>query len=123
DATLLFAGVALIVVAMINSAMAYRRLPRSGARSPRRGMIYSAIAGCLMGFFYPQLMRAISPNFNREPIVPGMLTPYAGLVAFGAGVLASNFVWNTIFMRTAHLSFADYFRGSARLHAIGILGG
>jgi glucose uptake protein len=123
DPTLLFAGVALIVLAMIFSALAHRRLPRSGARSPLRGLLFSAVAGCLMGLFYPQLMRAISPNFNREPIVPGMLTPYGALVFFGTGVLASNFVWNTIFMRTSKLAFSDYLRGSARLHAIGILGG
>ncbi|MEP6825995.1 MAG: hypothetical protein ABI919_14400, partial [Ramlibacter sp.] len=123
DPGLLFTGVALIVFAMIMSALAHKRLPRSGMRNPLRGVVYSAIAGCLMGFFYPQLMRAISPNFNSAPIVPGMLTPYAGLVFFAAGVLGSNVVWNTVFMRTGHLGYADYFRGSARLHAIGILGG
>src|SRR5438552_1148473 len=75
DPTLLFTGVALIVVAMVLSAMAHRRLPSTGVRRPLRGVIYSAIAGALMGFFYPQLMRAISPNFNAAPIAPGMLTP------------------------------------------------
>jgi glucose uptake protein len=120
---LLFAGVACIVCAMLLSAIAHRRLPKSGARSPLRGLIYSAIAGCLMGLFYPQLMRAISPNFSREPIIPGMLTPYVGLFVFGVGVLISNLVWNTIFMKTAHLGFSDYFRGSFKLHAIGVLGG
>jgi glucose uptake protein len=123
DAGLLFTGVALIVFAMIMSALAHKRLPSSAVRTPLRGVVYSAIAGALMGFFYPQLMRAISPNFNSVPIVPGMLTPYVGLVFFGVGVLASNIVWNTVFMRTGNLSYADYFRGSARLHAIGILGG
>ncbi len=123
DAGLLFGGVALIVFAMIMSALAHKRLPAGGVRNPLRGVLYSAIAGALMGFFYPQLMRAISPNFNTVPIVPGMLTPYVGLVFFGAGVLGSNVVWNTVFMRTGKLSYADYFRGSARLHAIGILGG
>ena len=123
DAGFLFAGVALIVFAMIMSALAHRRLPQSGARNPLRGVIYSAIAGALMGFFYPQLMRSISPGFNTAPIVPGMLTPYVALVVFGVGVLASNFVWNTIFMRTGKVTYRDYFRGSARLHAIGILGG
>ena len=88
---------ALIVFAMIMSALAHKRLPQTGVRNPLRGVIYSAIAGALMGFFYPQLMRAISPNFNSAPIVPGMLTPYVALVVFGFGVLASNFVWNTHF--------------------------
>jgi len=123
DATLLFAGVALIVAAMIASALAHRRLPRAGGRSPLRGLIYSAIAGCLMGFFYPQLGRAISPGFNMIPIIPGMLTPYVALVAFGVGVLGSNIVWNTVFMQSANLKYADYFRGSLKLHAIGVLGG
>jgi len=123
DPALIFTGVALIVFAMIMSALAHRRLPQAGVRNPLRGVIYSAIAGALMGFFYPQLMRSISPNFNTAPIVPGMLTPYVALVFFGAGVLVSNFVWNTIFMHTGKLTYGDYFRGSARLHAIGMLGG
>jgi len=123
DPALLFIGVALIVFAMIMSALAHKRLPQAGVRNPLRGVIYSAIAGALMGFFYPQLQRSISPNFNSAPIVPGMLTPYVALVFFGAGVLGSNFVWNTIFMRTGKLTYGDYFRGSARLHAIGVLGG
>lgn len=121
--TLLFAGVALIVFAMVMSGAAHRRLPHPGARSPLRGLIFSAVAGCIMGLFYPQLMRAISPNFNVAPIVPGMLTPYVALFFFGAGVLASNLIWNTVFMRVGHVTYRDYFRGSAKLHGIGILGG
>jgi glucose uptake protein len=120
---LLFAGVALIVLAMVMSAVAHSRLPHGAGRSPLRGVVYSAIAGCIMGFFYPQLMRAISPNFQSEPIRPGMLTPYLALVCFGVGVFISNFVWNTVFMRAGKVTYAQYFGGSARLHAIGVLGG
>jgi glucose uptake protein len=120
---LLFAGVALIVFAMIMSGTAHRRLPRGGAKSPLRGLIFSAIAGCIMGFFYPELMRSISPDFNSSPTQPGMLTPYVALVCFGVGVLVSNILWNTIFMRAGHVTYGAYFRGSAKLHAIGILGG
>src|SRR5580700_7755969 len=46
DPALLFTGVALIVFAMIMSGIAHRRLPHAGARSPLRGLIFSAIAGC-----------------------------------------------------------------------------
>jgi glucose uptake protein len=106
----LFAGVALIVFAMIMSAAARR----SVGKSPVRGLIFSAVAGCIMGFFYPQLMRAIGP---------GKLTPYIALVFFGVGVLLSNIVVNTVFMKTGGVTYADYFRGSAKLHSIGILGG
>ncbi|MGA8030096.1 MAG: multidrug DMT transporter permease [Bryobacteraceae bacterium] len=123
DERLLFSGVALIVLAMAMSALAHRELPHSTGRRPLRGLIFSVIAGCIMGSFYPQLMRSISPGFNSAPIQPGMLTPYLALIFFGAGVLASNFIVNTIFMRAGHVTYADYFRGNSRLHLIGILGG
>jgi len=120
---MLFGGVALIVCAMVFSAVAHSRLPQGAGKNRLRGLIYSVIAGCLMGFFYPLLLKSISPNFNTAPIAPGMLTPYVALMAFGAGVLGSNIVWNTVFMRMGGVKYASYFRGSAKLHAIGILGG
>jgi len=45
---LLFVGVALIVLAMVLSGVAHRRLPRAGAKSPVRGLIFSAVAGCII---------------------------------------------------------------------------
>jgi glucose uptake protein len=121
NAALLFAGVAGVVCAMIFSAIAHRRLPKSGATNPLRGLMYSVIAGCLMGTFYPKLMESISPKWDT--IAPGMLTPYVALFVFGVGVLVSNLIWNTVFMKAAKLGFRDYFRGSLKLHVIGILGG
>jgi len=120
---LLFAGVALIVLAMVMSAQAHSRLPQASGRNRLRGVAASVLAGCIMGFFYPQLMRAISPNFNSQPIQRGMLTPYVALVVFGIGVFASNFLWNTLFMRAGKVTYSQYLRGSAKLHGIGILGG
>jgi glucose uptake protein len=76
-----------------------------------------------MGFFYPQLMRSVSPNFNSEPIRTGMLTPYLALVCFGLGVFSSHFLWNTIFMRAGKVTYGQYFQGGGRLHALGVLGG
>jgi glucose uptake protein len=108
--SLLFAGVALIVFAMIMSAAARQAI----GKNPVRGLIFSIIAGCIMGLFYPQLMRAIGP---------GRLTPYVALVFFGLGVLLSNIIVNTVFMKTGGVGYADYFRASAKLHWIGILGG
>jgi glucose uptake protein len=106
----LFAGVALIVFAMIMSGAARQTVGKNRSR----GLIFSIVAGCIMGFFYPQLMRAIGPT---------KLTPYVALVFFGAGVLLSNFIVNSVFMKTGGVTYADYFRGSAKLHWIGILGG
>ena len=123
DAGLLFAGVGLVLCAIGVSAVAHRRLPRTPGGGGAGGVLAAVAAGCLMGFFYPQLAASLSPDFTTAPIHAGMLTPYAALAVFGAGLLASNFLWNTIFMRRHGLRAADYFRGTPRLHAIGILGG
>jgi len=120
---LLFGGVALILLAMVLSAKAHSTLPHGAGKSPVRGVAYSGLAGVIMGFFYPLLMKAISPEFNSRPIAAGLLTPYVALFFFGAGVFLSNFLWNSWFMRTGGVSYRAYFRGSARLHAIGVLGG
>ena len=123
SAHLLFAGVALIVFAMIMSALAHRRLARAGQTKTVKGLVFSIVAGCLMGFFYPQLVAAISPDFAARAIEPGLLTPYSALVMFAVGLLASNVVVNTIFMRAGRYTYADYFRGRTRLHSLGFAGG
>jgi glucose uptake protein len=120
---LLFGGVALIVFAMLMSAKAHSLMPRKAGASFLRGLVCSVLAGALMGFFYPLLMKSISPDFNHKPIASGLLTPYVALFFFGAGVWLSNFVWNPWFMRMGRVKMRDYFRGSTRLHLIGILGG
>jgi glucose uptake protein len=119
----LFTGVALIVFAMVMSGLAYRKLPKGAGKDPLRGLVSSALAGAIMGGFYPQLMRSISTNFNTDPIQLGMLTPYSALMLFAGGVVLSNVVVNTIFMRQGKLTYADYFRGTFRQHLIGLLGG
>jgi len=120
---LLFAGVASIVFAMIMSALAHRRLKQAAKTKPFRGLAFSAVAGCLMGFFYPQLIASMSPDFTARAIQPGLLTPYSALVLFALGLLASNIVVNTVFMRAGKVTYRDYFRGRARLHSLGFLGG
>jgi glucose uptake protein len=123
SAALLSVGVALIVFAMIMSALAHRRLKQAAKTKPLRGLAFSAVAGCLMGFFYPQLIAAVSPDFSTRAIGPGLLTPYSALVLFALGLAVSNIVVNTIFMRAGQVTYGDYFRGRARLHVLGLAGG
>ena len=120
---LLSAGVALVMCAMVLSAIAYSRLPRSAGRSWTRGVIYAVIAGCLMGFFYPILSKSIFPDFGNGTIQAGFLTPYTALPLFGAGLLLSNIVVNTVFMRAGGYTYAEYFKGTPKLHSLGFLGG
>jgi glucose uptake protein len=122
NAALLTAGMACIILAMIMSALAHRRLGHAKTK-PLRGLAFATVAGCLMGFFYPQLLAAVSPDFNTRAIQPGLLTPYSALVVFAVGLLGSNVVVNTIFMRAGKVTYRDYFHGGARLHSLGFLGG
>lgn len=123
NATLLFAGVAMVVLAMIFSALAYSKLPREGDRGWKRGVVYAVIAGCLMGSFYPQLVSTVSAAFHSAPIEKGMLTPYSALLLFSAGLAASNIAVNTIFMRSAGVTYAQYCGGRFGLHLLGVAGG
>ena len=123
NAVLLICGVALIVFAMIMSALAHHRVEKASSARRVRGLAFSAVAGCLMGFFYPQLVASLSPDFTSRAIQPGLLTPYTALVLFAVGLVASNVLVNTIFMRAGKHSYAEYFRGRAWLHSLGFLGG
>lgn len=123
---LLGAGVACIVVAIVVDAVAYKRLASSDQKTPMKGIILSVVAGVLMGFFYRFVVAAMAGDFANPEA--GKLTPYTAVVLFSAGLLLSNFLWNTIVMIKPFagdpVSPADYFtKGNLRLHAIGILGG
>ena len=128
---LLALGVASVAIAIILDALAYRRLATGKGRTPGKGIILSVIAGVLMGFFYSYVARAIAPmhEVNGLPVLEaGKLSPYTAIVLFSAGVLASNFIWNTAIMAKPFVGepvpFGDYFtKGSIRLHSVGILGG
>ena len=123
---LLFAGVILIVVAMILNAIAYKRMPTDGNKKVNKGIIISIIAGVLMGLFYPIIIRSMATDFSVPEV--GMLTPYTALVLFAIGVFVSNFLFNTIVMYKPlsgdKTSYKEYFKlGTPKLHFIGILGG
>jgi glucose uptake protein len=130
---LLFLGVAGVVAAIVLSALAYRRLPSQGQKTTGKGIALSVVAGLLMGYFYRFVAASMFPisTVDGRLLVDaraGELSPYTALVVFSAGLLLSNFVWNTLVMKRPFVGdpvpFGDYFsRGSVRLHAIGILGG
>lgn len=123
DPMLIFSGVALVVVAMVMSALAYSKLPPVAGRRLGRGLVFAVVAGCLMGSFYPMLLQAISPDFGDAAIQSGFLTPYTALFFFGIGLLLSNGVVNTVFMKAGGKTYSRYFGGGSRLHSLGALGG
>ena len=122
----LFIGVALIVVAIIINAVAYRRKNKSAQAVSAKGIIISLIAGLLMSFFY-RFIAASMDMENFENPAAGKMTPYTAVFVFSCGIFLSNFLFNTILMKKpiegTPVSYADYFKGKFSTHLVGILGG
>jgi glucose uptake protein len=126
DPTLLFTGVALVVVAIVLDALAYKRLSNSQQSTPMKGIIISLIGGVLMGFFYRFVAASMSADFATP--TEGLFTPYSAVFVFSIGIFLSNFLWNSFFMyrpiKGEKVTYSDYFKkGNFRLHSIGLLGG
>lgn len=125
NSTFLFGGVALIVVAILLNANAYRKLSAQQEKVPTKGLVLAVVAGLLMGLFYKYVANSMFPDFTQP--ISGKLSPYTAVFLFALGILASNFLFNTILMRKpvegAPVSFKDYFAGNGRSHLMGILGG
>jgi glucose uptake protein len=122
-------GVGCVMMAIVLDALAYKRLAAMRKKTPTKGIILSVVAGVLMGFFYSFVAHAMGRFDSATHVLEaGKLSPYTAIVLFSTGVLASNFLWNSIVMARplsgVPVTYRDYFmKGNARLHLIGILGG
>ena len=117
---LLFGGVALVTVAIIVDAAAYRKRESSTRATTTRGIVLSLVAGLLMGSFYPLVARAM-----RSPEAPG---PYAIALFFAIGVLLSTVPANLLLMKRPldgkpPVDGADYWRAPISWHVAGLIGG
>ena len=105
--------------------MAYKRLTRVRNKVPGKGLLLAIVAGSLMGLFYKYVAQSMFPDFTNP--IPGKLSPYTAVVIFSAGILISNFLFNTLLMRFPiegnRVTFLNYFKGGVRNHLMGILGG
>ncbi len=123
--TILFTGLALIVVAIIIDAIAYKKHSSSQQKVSGKGIMLSVSAGVLMALFYRFVASSMATDFVSPEA--GKLTPYSAVFFFAIGVLASNLLFNYIIMKKpfegAPLSFKDYTNGSVKVHLTGILGG
>ena len=126
DPVTLFIGVALIVVAIICNGIASGKLQKENKAGANKGIILAVVAGTLMAFFYRFVAAAMDLDNFAAPAV-GKATPYTAIVIFSIGVLVSNFVFNTFVMRKPFVgepvSYSEYFKGNAKTHLVGMLGG
>jgi glucose uptake protein len=129
DVPMLALGVGCVMIAIVLDALAYQRLAAAGKKTPTKGIILSVVAGILMGCFYSFVAQAMGQvSSTTHALEAGKLSPYTAIVLFSSGLLASNFLWNSIVMAKPFsgtpVTYRDYFtKGNTRLHLIGILGG
>jgi glucose uptake protein len=117
---LLFVGIALIAIAIVLDAGAYRLRERERAATSKRGVILSLAAGLLMGTFYPFVSKAMSGD--------QAMGPYSTAFIFTIGVLVCSIPVNYLFMRRpldggTSVSMGSYFSAPASFHVWGLIGG
>ncbi|MCM1151165.1 MAG: multidrug DMT transporter permease [Alistipes sp.] len=129
DPVLLLLGVALVVAAIVCNGIAsgmHQRAGGAASQTNTKGLWLAAGAGILMSFFFRCVVKGMDVDHFAAPTA-GMMTPYSAIFVFSLGVLASNFLFNTLIMRYPFVGervrYAEYFRGSVRTHAVGMLGG
>jgi glucose uptake protein len=127
----LFTGAAIVGIAIVVDAMAYSAHAKDNAPPPppgkkkrqgsvsAKGIVLCCASGILMGSFYPLVELAKQGEIG--------LGPYAVGFIFALGVFLSTFVFNLYFMNLPvqgeRVMFSQYFRGTAKQHMLGILGG
>jgi glucose uptake protein len=144
NAYLLFLGVALVTAAIVLDARAYRKLTGPNATGSTKGLVLAVLCGILMSLFYYLVSRAIGKveiagvkeladvtaknlQLQGAGIQAGKMTAYTANMIFAMGILLSNFVINTAIMAKPFVGepvpLGDYFKGAARDHLWGIVGG
>ena len=126
DPLLLFGGVALVTVAIVLDAAAYRKRDKDAPAATTRGIVISLVAGLLMGSFYPLVARAMAGDPARPEIAPP--GPYAIALFFAIGVLLINIPANWLLMKKPldgkpSVSGADYWQAEFGWHMAGVFGG
>jgi glucose uptake protein len=142
DPAMLSLGVALVAIAIVLDARAYRKLAGHGASGSTKGLVLAVLCGILMSLFYFLVARAIgkveipgqvdpanvtAANLKLGVIQAGKLTAYTANMAFALGILLSSFVFNIAIMKKPFVGepvpLGDYFKGAAKDHLWGIVGG
>jgi glucose uptake protein len=125
DAVWLFTGVALITLAIVFDAIAYRKKSSQNQKISTKGIVLAVVGGVLMALFYRFVASSMISDFDKPEA--HLLTPYTAVFVFSGGILLSNFIFNSILMKKPFegtpVTYSQYFNGRLKEHLIGILGG
>lgn len=117
---LLFGGVALVVLAIVVDALAYRRRESQQRSVGARGIWISVACGLLMGIFYPLVTKAVTGEHS--------LGPYSVAFLFAIGTALCAIPVNFLFMKkpltgTPPVNMVQYFQAKPAWHFWGVMGG
>jgi glucose uptake protein len=117
---LLFGGMALVVLAIILDALAYRRRESERRSVSGRGIWISVACGVLMGSFYPLVTKAVTRDHS--------LGPYSVALFFALGVALCAVPVNYLFMKkplngAPPVDMSEYFTAKPTWHFWGVIGG
>ena len=122
---LLAVGVGLITAAIILDAIAYKSLPGGKSKGGWKGLVLSVVAGILMSLFYFLVAHGMAKDFQTP--ADGYMGPYTAVYFFAFGIFVSNLLFNRVLMAKPFVgepvTFADYKKGTAWQHLLGIFGG
>ncbi|MBQ7253820.1 MAG: multidrug DMT transporter permease [Bacteroidales bacterium] len=128
NTTLLWIGVALVVLAIICNGIASGKISNEerDRATNRKGIILALLAGIIMSFFSALVYNGVDLDNFASPAA-GKMTPYTAMVIFALGVFLSNFIVNTIVMKKPFVgdpvTYKQYFAGNFKTHLVGVLGG
>lgn len=126
DPVFIFLGVALVAIAIVLNAVAYKKTAAGGGKVSTKGILISLVAGVLMSFFYRFIAASMDLNDFVHPAA-GKMTPYTAVFIFSVGIFISNFLFNTILMKRPFegepTGYKAYFNGKFPTHLVGVLGG
>ena len=116
---LVAAGVICALIAVVLDGKAYGSLASTGRPVSRKSIVTCVVSGILMGLWAPFVAHAMTKG--------NTLGPYSVAVFLTLGALLSCFIWNIYFMKKPlvgdPVKFADFFRGPASGHLLGLFGG
>ncbi len=115
---LLFGGIALVCLAIVLDALAYRKISKD-LKITTKGIVLSVMSGVFIGLFYPLIAKALTSENH--------LGPYTVMLIFAVGILVCTIPLNAVLMKRPvsgpPVEMSAYFAGSGSLHFTGILGG
>jgi len=121
----LFGGTLVIILAILFSMQSYRKLATHQKKPSFKGILLAFLAGICIALFYRFVALSLAIDFS--PAEAGKISSYTAVVFFSFGALLSTILINPFFMarpvQREPVKISMWFKGSARAHMLGILGG